>query len=230
MDTNDSLGIQILKGVMLIVILAAIIFFSAGSLDWPEAWIFLGFYLAVIIALVIWLGKKDPALLKERSTARRKEDVKPWDKLIMQFFSSLFLVTVIVAGFDAVRFGWTKVPLVLEIAAYVAFIPSGYLIYRTMAENTFLSEMVRIQEERGHRVCTTGPYRVVRHPMYVGIIVFLLFFPLALGSFYALIPALVSVILLVLRTSLEDKTLQRELPGYKEYVAKVRYKLIPGVW
>jgi protein-S-isoprenylcysteine O-methyltransferase Ste14 len=99
-----------------------------------------------------------------------------------------------------------------------------------MKENAFLSDVVRIQEDRGHTVCSKGPYKYVRHPMYVGVILIIVCFPFSLGSLYALIPALVIVILFFIRTALEDKTLQEELPGYKEYAQRVRYRLIPGIW
>jgi protein-S-isoprenylcysteine O-methyltransferase Ste14 len=105
-----------------------------------------------------------------------------------------------------------------------------WLAFWATSENTFASSVVRIQTDRGHRVCSTGPYAHVRHPMYVGVILSIICFPLALGSFFALIPAGIIVGLFILRTFLEDKALQEELPGYKEYAQKVRFKLIPGVW
>ena len=99
-----------------------------------------------------------------------------------------------------------------------------------MTQNRYLSDVVRIQEERGHEVCMTGPYRYVRHPMYVGVIIFVLCLPLALGSFFALFLSAAILFVFLIRTSLEDKTLQKELPGYKEYTEQVRYRLIPGIW
>ncbi|MGD9347484.1 MAG: isoprenylcysteine carboxylmethyltransferase family protein, partial [Candidatus Aminicenantes bacterium] len=104
------------------------------------------------------------------------------------------------------------------------------LVFWTMTQNRYLSEVVRIQKDRGHKVCTTGPYKYVRHPMYVGVIIFVICLPLALGSFFALITGLLIILVFLIRTWLEDKTLQNELPGYKEYAEEVRYKLIPGVW
>jgi protein-S-isoprenylcysteine O-methyltransferase Ste14 len=214
----------------MIIFFMALIFVPAGTFKWPEAWIFLLFYFSSAAAIVIWLKKNDPELLKERMAAKKKKNVKGWDRAIMFAYTLLILVLIVLAGLDAVRFRWSQVPLVIKVLGFLGFIPSMFLFFRTMKENTYLSEMVRIQEERGHQVCTSGPYKYVRHPMYVGVIIFLFCFPLALGSLYSLIPAFVAVIIFFFRTALEDKTLQNELPGYKAYAEKVRYRLIPGVW
>jgi protein-S-isoprenylcysteine O-methyltransferase Ste14 len=176
------------------------------------------------------MKKNDPELLKERMTARKKKDVKGWDKVFVFSYSLVVLVLSVLTGLDAVRFRWSHVPLAIKVIGFLGFILASSIVTWTMKENTYLSEMVRIQEDRGHQVCTTGPYQYVRHPMYVGVIIFIFCFPLALGSLYSLIPAFVIVILFFFRTALEDKILQNELPGYKEYAEKVRYRLIPGVW
>ena len=112
----------------------------------------------------------------------------------------------------------------------MGYIPGSAVAFWAMRENAFLSDVVRIQEDRGHTVCTTGPYRYVRHPMYVGVILIMICFPFSLGSLYTLIPAFIIVILFFIRTALEDKTLLEELPGYKEYAQRVRHRLIPGIW
>jgi protein-S-isoprenylcysteine O-methyltransferase Ste14 len=231
MSNNDSSKLKIaLKTVLMIIFFLALIFVPAGTFKWIEAWIFLLLYFLCMAALVIWLKKNDPELLKERMAAKKKKNVKGWDRAIMFAYTLLILVLIVLAGLDAVRFRWSQVPLEIKVLGFIGFIPVLILVSWTMKENTYLSEMVRIQEERGHQVCTTGPYQYVRHPMYVGVIIFLFCFPLALGSLYALIPAFVTVILFFIRTALEDKTLHNELPGYKEYAEKVRYRLIPGVW
>jgi protein-S-isoprenylcysteine O-methyltransferase Ste14 len=208
----------------------ALIFVPAGTFKWLEAWIFLLLYFLFVAALVIWLKKNDPELLKERMTAKKKKNVKGWDRAIIFAYTLLVPALIVLAGLDAVRFRWSKVPLAIKVLGFIGFVPVLILVFWTINENSYLSEMVRIQEERGHQVCTTGPYRYVRHPMYVGVIIFLFCLPLCLGSLYALIPASLSVILFILRTALEDKTLQQELSGYKEYTEKVRYRLIPGIW
>lgn len=208
----------------------AIIFVPAGTFKWLEAWIFLLLYFIWLTAVIAWMKKNDPELLKERMTGRKKKDVKRWDKVFLFTYSLMVLVLVVLTGFDAVRFHWSQVPLVVKVVGFLGFILAIIIVSWTMKENTYLSEMVRIQKERGHQVCTTGPYQYVRHPMYAAVIVFLFCFPLALGSYYSLIPAFVTVILFLFRTALEDKTLHNELQGYEEYAEKVRYRLIPGIW
>jgi protein-S-isoprenylcysteine O-methyltransferase Ste14 len=214
----------------MIIFFMALIFVPAGTIKWLEAWIFLLIYFLFAAALVLWLKKNDPELLKERMAAKKKKNVKGWDRAIISAYTLLVLALIVLAGLDAVRFRWSRVPLEIKVLGFIGFIPTVILVFWTVKENSYLSEMVRIQEERGHQVCTTGPYQYVRHPMYVGVIIFLFCLPLCLGSLYALVPASLSVILFILRTALEDKTLQQELPGYKEYAQKVRYRLIPGIW
>jgi len=231
MSNQDSSKFKLaVKVVIMIIFFLALIFVPAGTFKWPEAWIFLLLYFSWLTAVIIWMKKNDPGLLKERMTAKRKKNVKSWDKILIFSYSLVALVLMVLTGLDAVRFRWSHVPLIIKVIGFLGFIPAMSIVTWTMKENTYLSEMVRIQEERGHQVCTTGPYQYVRHPMYVGVIIFLFCLPLSLGSLYALIPASVSVILFIFRTALEDKTLYNELPGYKEYAEKVRYRLIPGMW
>lgn len=206
----------------------AAIFVPAGTLKWIEAWLFIILYAAAVTVAIFWMKKKAPDLLKERM--KKKKDVKSWDKIFMAFYTTFLLIILILPGLDAVRFQWSNVPLIATILAFIGYIPGSGLAFWAMRENAFLSDVVRIQEDRGHTVCTTGPYKYVRHPMYVGVILIMLCFPLSLGSLYTLIPAVIIVILFFIRTALEDKTLQEELPGYKEYAQKVRYRLIPGIW
>jgi len=214
--------------VVTILFLLAIIFFPAGTLNWPEAWLLLIFYFFVVGGCLIWLKKNDPELLKERRSTRK--DVKGWDKKIILAYTITLIIMLALAGLDAVRFRWSQMPLMLKALGFLGFIPAATLGLWAFRQNTYLAQYVRIQKDRGHRVITTGPYEYVRHPMYVGVILFILCSPLALGSLYSFIPALIIVILFIIRTSLEDKTLQEELEGYQEYAKRVRYKLIPGIW
>lgn len=137
---------------------------------------------------------------------------------------------LVVASLDAGRFKWSPAPVALQIVGWLGLILAGRLILWVTSTNTFLSRTVRIQEERGQRVITTGPYRWVRHPMYSGVIVIMVCVPLVLGSSWALVPGVLIGILFVIRTALEDRTLQMELPGYDEYAKRIRYRLLPGVW
>jgi protein-S-isoprenylcysteine O-methyltransferase Ste14 len=148
----------------------------------------------------------------------------------MVIFTPAFLAIYVTAGFDAVRFEWSTMPLwlwPLGLALWLA----GYALFTwSMGVNPFFEKTVRIQTERGHRVIDTGPYRFVRHPGYLGFFGWGLSTPLLLGSWWAFLPALLSMVSLVIRTALEDRTLREELAGYREYASKVRYRLIPGIW
>ncbi len=206
-----------------------LLFASADTLDWPEAWLYLTIYLAWAIPVVVWLKKNNPELLKERLDFFKKPS-KGWDKIIVLLATFLFIAMFLLAGLDAVRYQWSQTPFFLKLLGFVGFIPSFALIFLVMRENTYLSRIVEIQKDRGHKVITTGPYRYVRYPMYVGAITFYLCIPLVLGSLYALIPGSLLIILIIIRTYLEDKTLHKELTGYKEYAAKVKYRLVPGMW
>jgi protein-S-isoprenylcysteine O-methyltransferase Ste14 len=219
---------NIFRGIALFGSLMALFFISAGTFNWPEAWLFLILYAVAVIGMVSWLKKHNPELLKERMS--RRKDAKTWDKIILLIYTVLVMILLAVAGLDAVRYNWSHVSLWVEVLGFFGFFPAYMLIFWTMTQNRYLSEVVRIQEERGHEVCTTGPYRYVRHPMYVGVIFFIFCLPLALGSFFALFLSAAIIFVFLIRTSLEDKTLQTELPGYREYAEQVRYRLIPGLW
>jgi protein-S-isoprenylcysteine O-methyltransferase Ste14 len=208
----------------------ALVFLAAGTVNWPRFWFFLGFYVVTTTALVIRLKKHAPGLLKERMSVAKKKDVKSWDRTIIGAYTALLLVLFLVAPLDAVRFHWSRVPQAFSWFAFSGILLSWVIGFWAFRENAFLSGFVRIQTERGHAVCTTGPYRYVRHPMYLAVILAVLCLPVFLGSLYSLIPAALIAALFVLRTFLEDKTLRMELPGYADYAAGVRWKLIPKVW
>ena len=209
----------------------AILFLSAGRLDWVWGWVFLGLLAAVLISHVLILVPINPELLAERSRGICQEGAKGWDKWVATFAAGMGTVpTWIVAALD-VRFEWSaSVPLTLHIGGLIGSVLGWALFMWAMGANAFFSEAVRIQEERGHTVVTDGPYRYVRHPGYVGAILALLATPLLLGSLWALIPAGLAAIGYVVRTALEDGMLQEELDGYTEYAQQTRYRLLPGVW
>jgi protein-S-isoprenylcysteine O-methyltransferase Ste14 len=190
----------------------AILFLSAGRLDWVWGWVFL-------------------ALLAERSRGICQEGAKSWDKWVAMFAAGMGTMgSWLVASLD-VRFEWSaSLPLALHIGGLIVSVLGWALFMWAMGANAFFSEAVRIQEDRGHTVVTGGPYRCVRHPGYVGAILALMATPLLLGSLWALIPAGLSAVGYIVRTALEDNTLQEELLGYAEYAEKVRYRLLPGVW
>jgi protein-S-isoprenylcysteine O-methyltransferase Ste14 len=226
---GHAAGAKVLK-VVFGFALVGLMFAAAGTFVWPAFWVLLAFYFLTTGGWMLWLKRRDPGLLKERMSGGTRPDVKGWDKTIIRVYTVLLSVMLLVAALDAVRFHWSRVPLGSQALALVGLFAAWALIIGAFRENAFLSEVVRIQTERGHTVCTTGPYRIVRHPMYVGIILTILCVPVLLGSLYGLIPAALIAALFVLRTALEDRTLQAELTGYAEYARNVRWKLIPGIW
>jgi protein-S-isoprenylcysteine O-methyltransferase Ste14 len=225
LDRSGKNRIAIVLGTILLF--GTILFIASGRLDWPEAWIFLAIYLVGTLVFGIWVLRHNPAVINERG--RVGQNTKSWDKLIGVFYTVFLLGILILAGLDA-RFAWSVMPLWAKIVGGIAFVFSLLLAFSAMLANTFLSTFVRIQDDRGHTTVTGGPYRFVRHPMYAGSLFMYWGMPLMLGSWWALIPGVLNIIVLVVRTTLEDRTLQAELPGYKEYTQKVRYRLIPGIW
>jgi len=200
--------------------LGLVLYVASGTWRWPMAWAYLGLYALILALGSLFAIHRDPEFTSERTQV--KEGTKSWDRLLAgPLFSPLWLSLYVVAGLDH-RHGWSPDLGPLSAAA-VGAAGLGYLIaVWAMKVNRFYGRYVRIQTERGHTVVTDGPYRFVRHPAYAGLIVFMLASALALGSLWALIPAgLVSMVLLI-RTALEDRTLQAELPGYREYAGRTR--------
>jgi protein-S-isoprenylcysteine O-methyltransferase Ste14 len=218
----------VIRASFTLFLLLAVIFVPAGTLEWTEAWLFLSFYIISVTVLMVWMKRHSPGLLKERMS--RKKDSKGWDKKFMWAYLTALFPLGVLQGLDAVRFQWSSVPSIVKVGAFIGFLPAMGIVFWAAKENAYLSDVVRIQEDRGHKVCTTGPYRYVRHPMYAGVILIMVCFPLFMGSLFSLIPAFIIVILFFFRTALEDKTLQEELPGYREYTQRVRCRLVPGVW
>ena len=218
----------IIHFVLGVLILDGLLFISAGRLNWVEGWIFSSFYIISTLIMVLWALRKDPELMKERQ--KRGNNIKRWDKVIIGIYTPTLIALLVIASLDAGRFEWSSIPLGLQVIGFVGFIPALAIPWWAMAVNTYLSSYARIQNDRGHQVITTGPYRYVRHPLYAGLIIFVLCIPLFLGSWWALIPSGMIVLLFIIRTMLEDKMLQEELNGYKDYTQQVRYRLLPGVW
>jgi len=234
MDTNESNTSVVVKWIkqtaIFTLIFGASLFISSGQLGWTMAWAYLAVFVAgqAIVGLILVPG--NPELAAERAQFRRDAPYK-WDRPLTGIVS-LFgpLATLIVAGLD-VRFrGAFQISFTLQLTAMAVVVIGSLLGAWAMAANRYFYGFVRIETERGHTVATGGPYRMVRHPGYAGGVLFDLAAPLMLGSLWALIPAGFTVCLLVVRTALEDRTLQDELDGYKDYAQQVRYRLLPGVW
>lgn len=198
--------------------------------DWWEAWVYafisiFGFVISRVLA-----ARRHPDLLAERARFLRHEDAKTWDKYLSPMVGLGSGLILIVVGLDAL-YGWSP-PFSLPVKILALFaILAGYLLGTlALMENRFFSGMVRIQTERGHHVVSSGPYAWIRHPGYAGALLTYLATPFFLDSRWAMLPAMFITIVLIIRTSLEDKTLQNELEGYRAYTERVRYRLLPGVW
>jgi protein-S-isoprenylcysteine O-methyltransferase Ste14 len=206
----------------------ALLFVSAGSPDWTAAWIFLGIGAVVIVVNSTVLLSKNPAFVAARGQIR--EDVKEWDKQLTALAGIFMVAGLIVPGLDR-RFAWSRgFALPWQTMGFIALILGYALFSWAMISNEFFETRVRIQSDRGQSVASAGPYKYMRHPGYVGMILQLLGTPLALASYWGLIPAVCASALFVLRTAMEDRTLKQELAGYADYARQVRYRLLPGVW
>ncbi len=224
----DQSGIsRIMQIFAWVIFIAIILFISAGRWDWQKAWLFLIIYQVGVITSAMVAFRLNPEVINERG--RIAKDTKSWDKIIVSIYTILSVVTFVIAGLDE-RYHWSYVPLWLIIAGCIGLVLGLLLTIWVMTSNAFLSTTVHIQKERGHKVATTGPYHFVRHPMYAGSLLMFWAIPMILGSWMALIPSAANAILFVVRTYLEDKTLQVELPGYADYAQRTRFRLIPGIW
>lgn len=212
--------------------LPLLLLIPAGTWRWWEAWALTGIYVLYAAVAFIWLKRHDPELLRERlAGSSAQPGQKAWDRIVMLLMIVVGAAVLIVPGLDVVRFAWTeRLPLAIEIVALAIHVPCFMLVGAVMRENTYLSPVVKIDVARGHEVITTGPYAIVRHPMYAAVIPTILAMPLALGSRWGLVPAGLLAVLLIVRTVLEDRTLHAELRGYAEYAQVTRFRLIPGIW
>ena len=229
-ETMREIRKWIIQSAFGIVAYGLVLFLLAGRLDWVWGWIILTITAVFLAAHPIILIPINPELLAERESGFRQENVKAWDRYLGPAAAGMGILVWVVAGLD-IRFQWTgSFPLPLHLAGLVAHVAGYGLFLWAMASNTFFAEAVRIQDKRDHQVAAGGPYRVVRHPGYAGAILSILASPFLLGSWWGGVPALIGLFLYCLRTSLEDKVLLKELPGYADYAARIRFRLIPGVW
>lgn len=233
-DTAAAVRYWLIKGYIGVVITAVAIFVPAGRWDWLNGWVYVGLWMLWHTAMAVVLIPTSPGLLAER--AKRQKGAKPWDVWLMSLYGLIGLAYGIVAGLD-VRNGWSLTaashgpfPLWLQIVGAIALALGFALVVWAMRANAYFSTIVRIQEERGHTVATGGPYRYVRHPGYTGQLLNNLGTPLLLNSVWVIPLVLAALAIFIIRTELEDKTLQEELPGYKDYTAETRYRLVPGIW
>jgi protein-S-isoprenylcysteine O-methyltransferase Ste14 len=206
------------------IIYGILFFVPAGTIDWYEAWVFLIITFCYVLLVVFYFWKKDPTILQSRSKVKPE---KGFDTVFLLLAGIAFFSMFLITAFN-VRFDGPRVPIELELLAYVAVIISFVILFFVMRENAYASKSIRVEE--GQKVITTGLYAYIRHPMYSGFLIMTLAFPIALGSFLALPPAIIVVFLMAIRAYYEEKTLIKELEGYKEYMEKVRYRLVPKIW
>ncbi len=211
----------------MVLVIAGLLFVPAGRLDWTLGWVYLGLFVGNVAITWGCLLRWNPELIERRM--RFAKGTKTWDKVWAVLFTPVMIAVYVVAGLE-VRMGVPSLPTATWLLGLAIFIPGSAILTWSMVVNPFFEKTVRIQTEHGHRVIDTGPYAYVRHPGYVGFTGWILSAPLLLASAWAFIPALLAVVGIVIRTALEDRTLQAELRGYPEYARRVRFRLIPGIW
>jgi len=218
----------VMRGFFHLLLMLVLLFLLAGRITYWQGWVFAG--LAIIrLAIGAILFVRKPDLVEER--VRPGPGTKWWDKVFYAFYVPLMFAIVIVGSLDVGRFGWSMpLPLYIYVLGCIAYILAHSITLWAMWVNRFFSSTVRIQMDRAQEVVQGGPYRFVRHPGYVGGILLATSMALVLGSWWALIPAGIIAVLLVIRTYLEDTTLQKELSGYADYIQKTRWRLLPGIW
>jgi len=219
----------LIQNVIWIVGMGALLFASAGTLHWPAAWVFLGTMAVLGLISGLWLARIDPALLAERMNPMMQGAQPASDKIFMVVFGFAALSWFILIGLER-RANVSDMPVALQTLGLLLLVLSTGFVLWVMRENSFAAPVIKIQTERGHRVISSGPYAWVRHPMYSGTILFFAGMPLLLGSWWGLIMAPLFVVLFGFRARLEERALVAGLPGYADYLTRVRYRLIPGIW
>jgi protein-S-isoprenylcysteine O-methyltransferase Ste14 len=219
-----------IKTAIWIAIMAILLFVPAGTLWWPQAWVYLLELGLTGVLISAWLYVHDPALLAQRMAAPVQREQAAWDRIFMICMLIFFTAWLIVMGLDAVRFRVSQLPLWLQVVGAAGILVSQYVFWLVFRANSYAAPVVKIQKERGHAIATGGPYAVVRHPMYAGAIPFLVGTPLLLGSWIGLALSPILVIGFAVRAVLEERTLAAQLPAYAEYAARVRYRLVPLIW
>ncbi|HMM88649.1 methyltransferase family protein [Bradyrhizobium sp.] len=219
----------LLQNSFFVVALGAVLFASAGSLDWPAAWVFLVVSAILGPACGLWLAKTDPALLAERMRPTFQADQPAADKKFMLTFAAATLVWLIAIGLDR-RVQASDVPLALQAVGLAMYLLSTAFIMWVFRENSFAAPVVKVQTARHHHVVSSGPYAFVRHPMYSAVMLFFFGVPLLLGSWWGVAIAPIFAVLFAIRARIEERALIEGLPDYADYAARVRYRLVPGLW
>ena len=228
----DRNGIHVVVGTIVSpIFLGGLLFLAAGRIDLPTVWVFLCVSTITLTIATIIMWVHDPELLNQRGAWKKKTDAKRWDRFVVYMFGVIgYYVQYIVIGLDVGRFEWSQLGIPYVVTGLTFYVVGASIVYWSMYVNKHFETTVRIQTDRGHTVITDGPYKIVRHPGYVGAILWAIGTPLAMGSLYGIIPGAIASLALIVRTHFEDKTLQEELAGYTAYAKKTHYKLLPGIW
>jgi protein-S-isoprenylcysteine O-methyltransferase Ste14 len=222
---------KVILAFLYILIFPALILILSGNLTWPEGWIFSIWFILLCFSTILYLYKKDPALLKERYQKPGTGNQEGWDRSVVYGIVIGFTIWIVTMPLDAQLFGWSPVfPPWLQVLGGAGLAGSFFLFFRSYTDNTFLSPLVRIQEDRKQQVVSTGVYGFVRHPMYLGAILMFIGTPLLLGSLFGVLIGFALTVLLMVRIRGEETMLNRDLKGYREYTEIVRYRLIPFIW
>jgi len=222
---------KIVFAFLYILVFPALLFLLSGDLAWLEGWIFSIWFIVLCFSTILYLLRKDPSLLEERYQHPGAGNQEPWDRYVVYGLLIGFILWIVIMPLDAKRFGWSPVfPIWVKGIGGALLVGSFFLFFRSYTDNTFLSPLVRIQNDQNQRVVSTGVYGFVRHPMYLGAILMFVGAPLMLGSFYGILACIVLTILLIARIRGEEVMLIRDLEGYREYTQNVRYRLFPYLW
>jgi protein-S-isoprenylcysteine O-methyltransferase Ste14 len=219
----------LLQNLIWVAAMGALLFVPAGTLHWKAAWLFLATIGILGVICGLWLAKTDPALLAERMRPMMQRDQPAADKKFMLAFGVVALIWFLAIGLER-RLHASDMPVALRALGLAIMVLSTGLVMWVMRENSFAAPVVRVQTERGHRVISSGPYAIVRHPMYSGAILFFIGAPLLLCSWWGLLMAPLFAVLFAIRARIEERTLLAGLPGYADYTRQVRYRLVPGLW
>ncbi|MCK1745530.1 isoprenylcysteine carboxylmethyltransferase family protein [Bradyrhizobium sp. 139] len=219
----------LLQNTISTVAMGALLFASAGTLQWPSAWVFLATCALLGPLCGWWLYRVDPALLAERLRPVLQRDQPAADKVFMTVFVFAMLAWLVAMGLDR-RTLASDMPVAFQVLGLVLFLLSMLFVLWVFRENSFAAPVVKLQAERAQRVISTGPYAHVRHPMYSGVILFFAGVPLLLGTWWGLVMVPLILVLFAIRIGIEERTLREGLPGYSDYVTRVRYRLLPGIW
>ena len=222
---------KLIGSAIYLLFFPVIIFLIAGDWRWIEGWVFSILFCGLSYATLLYLYFKDPALLNERFGSPIQENQKAWDKVVLVIFFLGFLAWIVIMPLDGKRFHWSpSFPLWLEIVGALLFVVAFAILFEALRENTFAAPVVKMQRERGQKVISTGLYALVRHPMYAGAVLLFLSAPFLLGSVYGLVVGFLLIVTIALRSLGEEAMLKEELEGYREYMNRVKWRLIPFVF